>query len=393
MKGNGLGKITGWLGVTFLAISAPALAQDAQPPLSGSALPATSSMPDIGALLHQTPPSAPFISPPLPPEMPSAVTPEIPSTITPNVPSTVTPNAPVTIPCDQCCETAGSIFFDAEYLLLRPRRRALDYAIAGPNSQDAPLGTIQSLDWRTRSGFRVGGGYECGDGWEAGAYYFNLHSNASGTQVRPAGGMLFATLTHPGTIEQVDTATATSGVNFDVIDLEIGKSFTMGECFWLRLFGGGRFASIDQSLNAFYNGGDATFAEVHSPIEFDGGGVRVGGEGRWKFNWGLSLFARASGSLLFGDFRSSLLQTNNSGATTDVSVVDDFQKIVPVLEMGVGVAWQYRNLQISAGYEIANWFGLVDSPDFVDDVHQGKFVRRVSDLSLDGLVAQVRMSF
>src|SRR6516225_3196927 len=119
MKGNGLGKITGWLGVTFLAISAPALAQDTLPPLSGSALPATSSMPDIGALLHQTPPSTPFISPPLPPEMPSAPTPEIPSTITPNPSSTAMPNPPPTIPCDQCCEPAGSIFFDAEYLLLR----------------------------------------------------------------------------------------------------------------------------------------------------------------------------------------------------------------------------------------------------------------------------------
>jgi hypothetical protein len=283
---------------------------------------------------------------------------------------------------------------DVDYLLLRPRRRELDFAITSTQSQDAPIGNIESLEWRTKSGFRIGGGY-CwpGDGWEAGVYYMNLHSNADGFAARPAGGTLFATLTHPGTIEQVDTASATSGVNFDVVDVEMGRRFAMGECFWFRLFGGGRFASIDQSLNAFYDGGDANLAQVHSPIEFDGAGIRVGGEGHWNINWGFSLFARASGSLLFGDFRSTLIQTNNNGATTDVNVVDDFEKVVPVIEMGLGAAWQYRNLQVKVAYEIANWFGMVDSPDFVDDVHQGKFVRRVSDLSLEGLDLQVRLSF
>ena len=296
--------------------------------------------------------------------------------------------------CDQSCEGPGGFFIDAEYLLLRPRRRSFDFAITDPSTKDAPIGNIESLEWRTRSGVRVGGGYAFpGDSWEVGAYYTYLHSDADAFVAKPSGGTLFATLTHPGTIEQVDTALATSGINFNVVDVEIARRFSCAERLAFRVFGGARIASIDQSLNAFYNGGDANLAEVHSPIEFDGAGIRVGGEGYWNINWGLSLFASASGSLLFGDFRSTLIQTNDNGATTDVNVVDDFEKIVPVIEMGLGVAWQYRNLQVRVGYEISNWFGLVDSPDFVDDVHQGKVAHRVSDLSLDGLDLRVRLSF
>jgi hypothetical protein len=301
---------------------------------------------------------------------------------------------PLPASCDQSCDGPGGFFVDAEYLLLRPRRRAFDFAITDPSTKDAPIGCIESLEWRTRSGVRVGGGYAFpGDGWEIGAYYTYLHSDADAFAARPTGGTLFATLTHPGTIEQVDTALAESGINFNVVDVEIARRFNCAERLAFRVFGGARIASIDQSLNAFYNGGDANLAEVHSPIEFDGAGIRVGGEGYWNTNWGLSLFASASGSLLFGDFRSTLIQTNNNGATTDVNVVDDFEKIVPVIEMGIGVAWQYRNLQVRVGYEMSNWFGLVDSPDFVDDVHQGKVAHRVSDLSLDGLDLRVRLSF
>jgi len=54
---------------------------------------------------------------------------------------------------------------------------------------------------------------------------------------------------------------------------------------------------------------------------------------------------------------------------TLVSVADRQNKVVPVLELGLGFTWQYKNLRVTAGYEFVNWFGLVSGPDFVDDVH------------------------
>jgi hypothetical protein len=288
----------------------------------------------------------------------------------------------------------GEVFFDAEYLLLQPRRRAFDYAIVSPTSSGIPQGNIASLQWDTESGVRAGGGYRLpGDGWEIGAYYTYFHSNASQSATAPAGGVLFTTLTHPGSVEEAATATADSGLNYQLLDVEVGRTFPIGESCSVRLFGGGRFAWINQSLNAVYNGIDANIAVVSSPIDFDGAGLRLGGEGRWNVGWGFSLFARGSGSLLVGDFRTSLVETNDNGATTNVNVTDNFEKMVPVLEVGIGIGWQYRNFQASAAYEMANWFGMVDSPDFADDVAQGKLIRRTSDLNIEGLRVQLGISF
>jgi hypothetical protein len=296
---------------------------------------------------------------------------------------------------NHCCERCeGGFFAEGDYLLLKPRRRAFDFAILDPNNRGVTEGSIESLEWEFSSGFRAGGGYRLpGEGWEAGAYFTYLHSTISRTINAPPGGTIFATLTRPGGITQVDSATADCGLNYRVVDVEVGRCFHPGESVTVRVFGGGRAASIDQGLNAFYNGGDANHALVQSPIDFDGGGLRAGGEGRLNLRWGLNLYASASASLIAGEFKTRLTETNNSGATTNVNVSETFDKVVPVAEMGLGIGWEYRNWQLSAGYEIVNWFNLVDSPNFVDDVHIGKVSHRVSDLSLDGLMVRLGMTF
>ena len=299
---------------------------------------------------------------------------------------------PLALDC-HCDAAPGGFFVDGEYLYLKPRRDAFDFAVLSPTSNIA-TGTVESLSWRWESGLRAGGGYRLGQGWEVDATYTYLHSNANQSLSRPtAQGTIFATLTHPGLIEQADTALGTSGFKYNVIDGEFARRFEVGDSSEVRVFGGGRFAWIDQSLDAFYDGGDARSAHVSSPIDFQGAGIRAGGEACWKMPWGFSVFARGSGSLLVGDFHTSLLETNNGGATTNVNVSRGFEKMVPVAELAAGLTWQYRNLRMSGGYELTNWFGLVDSPDFVDDVHQGKLSRRGGDLSLEGFAFRVMMNF
>lgn len=289
----------------------------------------------------------------------------------------------------------GGFFLGAEYLLMKPRRDALDFAIRAPNSQGYPNGTIEFLDWDLRSGARAEVGYRLPGAtcWEATTAFTYLNSGASQVVTAPPGGTVFATLTHPGGIEQVATAVGTSHLIYKVLDADLGRRFEAGDDLGFRLFAGGRAAWINQDLDAFYNGGDANMAHVSSPINFQGGGIRVGGEGNYRMPWGLRLFARASGALLVGDFHTNLVETNNNGATVNTAVSRDFAKVVPVAELGLGVAWQYRNFQVSVAYEFANWFNLVDSPDFVDDLHQGKMSRRAGDLSLEGLALQVGLSY
>jgi hypothetical protein len=277
---------------------------------------------------------------------------------------------------------------------MKPRRRALDFAILDPNASGTPEGPIESLDWGTASGVRGELGYRFpGEGWALTGSYTYFSSTDKHSVANPPSGILFATLTHPGFIEQVASATASSSLNYHVLDIDIGRPFALGKSCTLRLFAGGRVAWIDQNLNVTYDGGDAANAHVSGPISYDGGGLRIGGEGQWNLRWGFSLFARGAGSLLVGHFRTRLLETNQNGTLVNTDVSDRFVQMTPVAELGLGIAWNYENLIVKLGYEMTNWFNLVDSPDFVDDVHQGKFVRRSSDLSLDGLSFQVGLGY
>ena len=76
-----------------------------------------------------------------------------------------------------------------------------------------------------------------------------------------------------------------------------------------------------------------------------------------------------------------------------MDVTDRFDKVVPVLELGFGVTYQLRSFRLTAGYEFTNWYGLSNLPDFADDVHAGKLVRRISDLSIDGLAVRAEWRY
>jgi hypothetical protein len=292
----------------------------------------------------------------------------------------------------ECCGH-GVWFFDGEYLLMRPRRRDLDFAITDPNTAGTAVGAIKSLEWDVSSGFRVGGGWAMEpEGLSVGVFYTYLHAHDDQGLVAPTGGVLYSTLSHPGFIDAVNTAFGNTSLNYHVVDLEVGSNIQVGKCVHLWVGTGGKFASIDQSLDAFYDGLTASSAQVSSPIDFDGGGVRVGVDGSWTVGRGFSLFSRAFGSLMIGDFRTNLLETNGAGAFVITDVTEHYWKVVPVLELAVGAGWENNWLRVRAGYELTNWFGLVDSPDIVHDF-SNKLSHRTSDLSLDGLMVSLQVMY
>ncbi len=287
----------------------------------------------------------------------------------------------------------GRILLRGDYLLMQPRRRALDFAIVDPNTDGKPQGSIESLSLDSTSGLRIGGGYQLpNDGWEIGAYYTYLHSHTNQLLNAPTGGTLYATLTHPGFVDAVDSAAGFANLNYNVLDVELAHLCRVSDTFGVRLCCGGRFAWIDQDLSVFYNGQSAFQSQVTSPVNFDGAGLRFGAEGQWTIFRRLNLFAHGYGSLLAGDFRTCLHETNNAGASVITDVDERFRKMVPVAELGLGVAWQGDWLHLRVGYEMVNWFGLIDSPDFVHD-YTNKLSRRTSDLSLDGLAVELGVDY
>src|SRR5205807_10412059 len=60
-------------------------------------------------------------------------------------------------------------------------------------------------------------------------YYGYLHDATRGGVVAPDGGILFATLTHPGTVDAVSSAFAETSFNYNVFDVELARTFTPAE--------------------------------------------------------------------------------------------------------------------------------------------------------------------
>jgi hypothetical protein len=285
------------------------------------------------------------------------------------------------------------LFITGEYLLVKPRRDAFDFAITSSDRLGVINGNLNSLDWETRSAFRVGLGYQFADGWDASVNYFYLHSNASSSLAAPNGGALYATLTN-NTFDDVSTASAMGNLDMNVIDIDVGRTYRAADNLNFRFTGGGRVTWIEQQFSAIYNGGTlgAVNNFVSSPVNFTGAGLTAGGEGTYALNKHFGLYARGKVALLSGTFNNNLTETNGNGATTFYNISNKYHEVVPVLETGVGAVLTKDHMHFKVGYELYNYFNMVDSLDF-QSLSFGKVSKRMSDLSLEALSIQFGLTF
>jgi len=288
----------------------------------------------------------------------------------------------------------GGWFTSADFLLLRPRRGAFDFAIPSTAGGLVTNGPVQSLNYELRTGVRAELGYRLGHShWEVLAGYTYFRTSAFDAITAGPGQVLLPTLTRPGLTDTVSFAAADANLVYNVYDALVARRFIVGEHVALRMIGGMRFANIQQSFNAYYDGIDARQAQVRAESQFQGFGPVVGGEAVWAGWNGLHLYGRVNGGLLTGNSENPLLEGNANGRALFANTRYDIQKVVPFTTVGVGGGWQYRTFTFRAGYEITHWFGLIDQPRFTDDVGRGRFVPTPANLSLEGLFVQMAVQF
>lgn len=305
--------------------------------------------------------------------------------------------------CEEGCEIHSEegtgFFFEASALLIKPRRRADDFAILDSDGTTGGLvdGTVQSVDWDSDIGFRLTGGYALGHGWEIAGSYFYLHASQDRTLVGAAPGQVFATFTIP-TFGVFDSAVASSNLDMDVIDLEMAKRVVMDSDLEMRFSAGARVATINQKLLTAYTGGvvgNRVFT-AEAPMGMDAYGGRVGSAVAYRVAHSrLHLFATGHVSLLSASFRATNVQTVTTAGIQNLAFFlrDKYETIVPVTEMSLGLEWRGEHVRVSLGYELANWFNMVDTPIAVDNADFGLIGRRSSDLSLEGLALKVGLWF
>jgi hypothetical protein len=309
----------------------------------------------------------------------------------------------------------GGFRMALDALFLTPRNDHLSYAISDPSNPVfvSPGSKSIFVDPDSEWGYRLSlGGEVAGTGLDVWGRYTSLNVETNDEVMEPAGGLLWAPLAAPSVgINQADRATAEYDLNYDVFDLEIGQKIAVGNSVNLRLFGGLRYADIDNELNVLYYGGPVGFdpndpGRVNIPSDFSGFGPRIGVDGSWQFARGWSLMGTAATSLMVGDFDINYeycqqLQPNGTPCAfpfTETHLKSNLDnQFVPVLEakLGVGYEWQYRQALLHAqlGYQWENWFDGYGTTDFYDSGYSSVHNTRREDFGLDGAFFRFQADF
>jgi hypothetical protein len=179
---------------------------------------------------------------------------------------------------------------------------------------------------------------------------------------------------------------------YSLADVDFRWTFENQNDTRLSLLGGARYASLDQRLNTTFTSTD--IQNVHTQINFEGGGLRVGFEGERRTPLGLVFYGRAVASIMAGTFRCAYSQTSGLlGPLVDTGYPAD--RVVPIIdaEMGTGLSLWNDKLRITAGYSFSGWFNTVRTDQFIGAVQSNNFSGMSSTLTFDGFVGRVELQY
>ncbi len=304
-------------------------------------------------------------------------------------------------------EDGWNIFLNGEFLWWVAQEDDLFYVQGGSegttiaNPPDGSVnyeGHLKKIDPHWKPGFRAGiGGNMPYDEWDIFLSWTYYHSHAQDF----AHGSLIALWAHPDVIgaTPVHSAKASWHLNYNLLDLELGRSFWVGKHLSIRPFFGGRAAWIDQALKIRYRFNIAPEITTKTRVEndFEGGGIRAGLDTRFALLHGWSFYGLASFSLLYGHFDCDfhLKENHILVAKSD----DDFHNGISNSQLAFGIRWDTYfsrlryHLGLYAGWEQNIWFGINKMNRFDQNLQMGSLEKNNGNLSLQGGTFGARFDF
>lgn len=309
-----------------------------------------------------------------------------------------------------CCTTPGSIYFTADYLYVKSTfSEAVAYLDQNDNVQNVGTDTFHELDFQYESSYRFGGGYRLDCCGEELRFMFTRLSSY-GSTVAPQGSFVpYEVSSPPGGQTFID-----GSVDVKTYDFEYAKTIPLGgtcasacgdpcapSCpAWdITWSGGFRFAQVDTSrLFSAVNADDIITTDARALMDFNGGGVRFGMEGRRYFGPGgcLSAYMKGDISLLYGRIDLEAERVVDGGTAQDLfnSQTLSHRQIVPVTEIETGLTGHItQNSALTAGYLFHAWhdLGYRDSFNFPTFMETGYDDANI--LGFNGFFARLEFGF
>lgn len=276
-------------------------------------------------------------------------------------------------PCGVCCWDQEGFFVGADFLYWTVYQSDLDFAVDANVSAVTTVlgpGKVHYLDYDWDSGFRVEGGYRLGcEDWMGKVVYTYYRDTAKGSAKGSVQQELEATLLSPSvSFNPFREARGRNKLEYDVVDILIGKSLKFCDKTILTPFFGVRGLWLDQRLSVEYRGNSQLPTNGASLLscksEFEGAGIHAGMDFTYDLNCGLQVCGHFAGSVLAGRSKSHQLNVNvnenGSLSQVNVDISDHLDDSLIGWQMGIGGryatdVWDCTSLVLSVGYEMTRW--------------------------------------
>lgn len=312
-------------------------------------------------------------------------------------------------------------FVVADFLYWQAVQDGIEYAISskspintsnifGPVDVTIVDGDMKDIGFDWGPGFRIELGYNFRyDQWDLFLNWTRFHNDSSSSAREPSGGSLVA-LWIPATVGGGETqhAHAKWHLQYDVVDLELGRSFYLTKALSARPFVGLRGAFIRQHTKFEYEDvhllNDPNLFDMNTRTKNDyfSGGLRAGTELNFRVNQHWSFYGAASASLLYGNYDLKLTYQfpgQNIGPYK-LGYKADYNRTKANIEGAIGLQWEtgYANgryhFTILACYEFTEWFNQNQLlKELAPGLLSPAFLPNDGDLGMQGGTLSARFDF
>jgi hypothetical protein len=309
----------------------------------------------------------------------------------------------------------ADVFITADFIWWKAVQEGTEYASTGVGlATNANLISVSKgraisagRDWAP--GFKVGLGLNLNhDGWDIYAQYTWLHPSNSNSISRTYNAATASRVIGKNSLllpdsgaQPLDRASANWSLNFNVIDLELGRNFYVSQFLTMRPFIGLKGTWQDQDLRTRYyssngfnlDGDDALFLDgpyrVHQHTDVWGLGIRGGFNISWYMAKNWSIFGNMAWTAMWTDYTeisrkdtidNPTAQGNGNPLIQMNENMDDHYSVKWIGEIELGLRWEIwfyddnYHFAIQAGWEEQVWlnWNLLNTrwdPDHWEDLN------------------------
>jgi len=251
------------------------------------------------------------------------------------------------------CRYCESYTFSADWLFWKGEQDGLDYARSGYSANGSANvggpGRVYDPDWRWQSGVRVGlkKRFHC-SAWTAFATYTHYNTEAVDHVTDPDNSQLRKIWDSPHFFEDdIDEASTEWGLNFNNVDIGIGKDYCF--CSWLNLHPHFGFKGVwqKQDYHTTYIAieEDTSTNAIDHHVDFYGVGLRAGLDSSWEITPCLSLLGNVAFNSIWGHFsidRKDQLTIEGEISSDAVTFLASRERytLIPAMELFIGLRWE-----------------------------------------------------